>query len=239
MKKDLRKTIFAGDIFGLYKVIKILPYKNKHNQHLALCECECGTIREIELKRLGSGKATNCGCLRKISNINRCTTHNKTHTRIYRIYANIKTRCFNKNHHSYKYYGEKGITICSEWNNDFNAFYDWAIKSGYSEKLSIDRIDCNKGYTPTNCRWANANTQAANIGLKSNNKTGYAGVFKQGETYIANISYQRKRIHLGSFRNIEDAVKKRNEYIKQNNLPHPIVVLEKMYNDIVKERNAR
>lgn len=83
-------------------------------------------------------------------------------SRIYRIYVNMKTRCFNPNATRYERYGGRGIGVCSEWLRDFKQFYDWAMSSGYSDKLSLDRIDSSKDYSPTNCRWASATTQARN-----------------------------------------------------------------------------
>ena len=82
--------------------------------------------------------------------------------RLYRIWLRIKDRTLNKNSHAYKRYGERGITICDEWKNSFEAFRDWAIENGYSDELSIDRIDNDRGYYPANCRWADVKTQSNN-----------------------------------------------------------------------------
>ena len=83
-------------------------------------------------------------------------------TRLYGIYANIKSRCYNSNVPSYKRYGARGITICQEWQNDFKAFYDWAISHGYSDELTIDRIDNDGNYEPSNCRWVSVKEQSTN-----------------------------------------------------------------------------
>ena len=72
--------------------------------------------------------------------------------RLYRIYDGMKTRCRNKNHVRYKNYGGAGITICDEWSR-YSGFKDWALKNGYSDNLTLDRIDRTKGYSPSNCRW--------------------------------------------------------------------------------------
>lgn len=85
-------------------------------------------------------------------------------TKLYYIYHNIKTRCYNKKANNYKYYGAKGITVCDEWLNSFIAFQDWSYSNGYTEGqgLSIDRIDVNGNYEPSNCRWVDNKTQANN-----------------------------------------------------------------------------
>lgn len=73
--------------------------------------------------------------------------------RLYRIWKDMKTRCYNKHHEKYKYYGEKGITVCDEWKNSFIEFKNWALKNNYSDNLTIDRIDSSKSYCPSNCQW--------------------------------------------------------------------------------------
>ena len=74
----------------------------------------------------------------------------------------MKQRCYNPNHRKYKNYGARGIKICDEWLGNFATFYEWAINNGYEDNLSLDRIDVDKGYEPSNCRWADDNTQAHN-----------------------------------------------------------------------------
>lgn len=88
--------------------------------------------------------------------------HGKRHTRLYRIWANIKTRCLNQNDPHFRNWGARGITICDEWKNDFSAFYDWSMSHGYSDDLTIDRINNDLGYSPNNCRWISNAEQAMN-----------------------------------------------------------------------------
>lgn len=90
------------------------------------------------------------------------TTHGMRHTRIYSIWCDMKKRCYNPNHKSYSNYGAKGITVCSEWKNDFVSFYNWSIANGYTDMLTIDRIDTAGIYAPSNCRWVSHAEQQRN-----------------------------------------------------------------------------
>ena len=74
----------------------------------------------------------------------------------------MKNRCYRESYHAYKHYGGRGIKVCNEWLNDFRTFYDWAMANGYKDDLSIDRINCNKGYNPQNCRWVTMAEQNKN-----------------------------------------------------------------------------
>jgi len=134
-----------------------------------LMHCDCGNDVILRYSRLLYGQRS-CGCLRKeiaqewaASH----TKHGKSKTKIYRKYRSILNRCYNQNSHHYDRYGGRGITVCEEWRNSFDAFYKWAYDNGYDEKKngsnwSIDRIDNGKGYSPNNCRFTTAKEQMRN-----------------------------------------------------------------------------
>lgn len=138
-----------GQKFGRLTAISPVA-KNNLGAVLWLCECDCGLDTIVEGRSLTSGATRSCGCLDREAHKFRPnrTTHGKSGTRLYRIWKKMKSRCSNPNDPDYQqYYGSRGIIVCPEWLNDFQAFYDWAVSHGYSDELSIDRIDNEKGYS--------------------------------------------------------------------------------------------
>lgn len=122
------------------------------------CKCECGNTKKIRMRCLLSGDTKSCGCIGKFT-----TTTGFNNDRIYKCWNHMIDRCTNPKSDRYKNYGARGIKVCDEWANDYHTFREWAIKNGYSEKLSIDRIDVNGNYEPSNCKWSTEKEQMNNM----------------------------------------------------------------------------
>lgn len=136
---------------------------------VARCQCDCGTVKNIEKYHVFNGNTKSCGCLRKEAKI-KFGQHRRTHglsnsrtkgygSRTYGIWQAMRDRCNNPNRADYKYYGGKGISYAPEW-NDFTKFLSDMGEA--PESLTLDRIDITKGYTKTNCRWATRKQQSRN-----------------------------------------------------------------------------
>lgn len=171
----MRYESMIGKRYGSLTVIK-LEYKAKNGSNYWLCKCDCGNKTIVRTDNLRNGHTKSCGCLREKTSSELLTTHGLSETRIYKIYKAMKSRTTNKNSTGYKNYGGRGIKICDEWLSDFRKFYYWSINNGYKDGLTIDRIDVNGNYEPSNCRWTTMKEQG-------NNKRNNHNITYNGETH--------------------------------------------------------
>ena len=184
----------TGQVFGW---LTVKSFRHSSGNSYWNCVCKCGKELIVSANYLRTKHRTSCGCKRKYDN----RTHGesgKGRHRLYIIWGNMLQRCYNKNNTGFRLYGARGIGICESWKK-YTKFKEWAMTNGYDEGLSIDRIDNNGNYEPSNCRWVTHKEQMNNI--RTNHNITFNGVTKStsewGEIYNISTNQIKYRIKQG------------------------------------------
>lgn len=144
---------------------RLLVLRKANKSPFWICLCDCGTEKSVSGYNLLKSIASSCGCITKerlTEKNKRNATHRMTGTRLHNIWDTMKARCYRPNSKDFKNYGGRGIMICEEWKMSFETFYEWSMNNGYGDHLSLDRVDVNVDYEPSNCRWATTKEQGNN-----------------------------------------------------------------------------
>lgn len=177
----------TGKKFGRLTVIEKGSVNPNGNTYW-VCKCDCGEIRNVRSYALRRKEEVSCGCYRRELFKETAVKHGKSNTRIYSIFGNMKMRCYNENDVNFRNYGGRGIGITSEWLDNFANFYNWSMENGYRDNLTIERIDSNKGYEPSNCRWATMKEQANN--RRSNHLVTFNGKTKNIQEWANLLGFE-------------------------------------------------
>ncbi len=214
-KEEMPKPILIEDLGMMFAT-----ESSKQKKRYGIYKCGfCGTEFKADTGNIKSNHTKSCGCHRKRTTSETHKTHGLRSTRLYNIWSNIKDRTLNPKNKRYSDYGGRGTTLCEEW-LDVQNFYDWAMSNGYSDELSIDRIDNDGNYCSENCRWTTQTIQSRNQRIRKNNTSGFKGVSfsKDNNSFRVKISVNNKSMHIGYFPTAVEGAIAYNNYIIENNL---------------------
>ena len=189
------------DITGekYHKLTAIKRVENINGRVTWEFRCDCGNTIYLNKDRVLAGNDHSCGCQKRKQCGSLNYIHGKTDTPLYEIWKSMKQRCCNQNVSNYHNYGGRGIKVCDEWMRDFKAFYDWAITNGWKKGLSIDRINNDGDYSPSNCKWSTRTEQLNNT--RQNKLLSYKGKIQTISQWAREIGMKeetlRTRLNLG------------------------------------------
>jgi hypothetical protein len=207
MKDKSKIKDLTGQKYGLLTVIGLKDTDTRKTYWV--CQCECGNIKEVRSDSLLCGAIKSCGCLKRAQdkvNLTKNHRHKMSGTRLYSEWQGMKGRCYNPHDPRYDRWGGRGITVCDEWRDSFEAFYEWSMSHGYAEDLTIDRIDNDMGYAPDNCRWATQIEQSRNRSSNINIRIGNSTRTLTEWCEIFQVDYKNvlSRYHRNGFIGIDD-----------------------------------
>lgn len=205
----------VGEIYSQLVISKDVPLATDRIKRV-IVTCSCGNTKTVRYGDLRSGRTTSCGCKQLAS----ATKHGMSNTRLYKMWDNMIRRCSIPTTKGYKHYGGKGVSVFKDWLN-YEVFHQWAISNNYSEGLSIDRINSELNYEPSNCRFIAISDQQANRS-SSRGTSKYIGVYLKQNQWAAQVKYKGKTNHIGYFTTELEAAQKRDKFIKLNKLPHKL-----------------
>jgi hypothetical protein len=157
------KNNYIGEKYERLTILSYSHYDKSKNKYY-LCKCDCGNNCTVRRTDMRAGVVKSCGCYNKEATtkrtVERSTTHGMSKTPTYKSWANMKERCYNSNRKQFYYWGGRGIKVCDRWINSFENFYkDMGEKT---KGLTLDRINNNGDYEPSNCKWATITEQNKN-----------------------------------------------------------------------------
>lgn len=207
-----------GNVIGQrFNRLTIIEQYGEGRTSKCLCKCDCGGEKITTYSNLSTNNTMSCGCLHREMLIERNkktgkwngASGNEDTKSLYSVWSAMRIRCTNESSWAYKWYGAKGVKVCEDWSEDFSNFSDWAFDNGYAIGLTIDRVDSNGNYEPSNCRWVTMKIQANN---KSNNKLlEYKGEVKTlaqwCEELKLNYDKTKSRLNAGRW-SVEEAFEK-------------------------------
>lgn len=185
-------TEIIGKRFGRLTVLPEIQERKNNSMRKYLCRCDCGNYTWVTSTNLTSGNTRSCGCLSKEMIHTLSRKHGMSQTRIYNIWRKMISRCEKEYDNCYKRYGAVGISVCEEWHN-FENFYKWSMENGYNDHMTIDRINGQGNYEPSNCRWVSYKVQANN--LKTNIIVEYKGEQKTLSQWADDYGIPYKTLH--------------------------------------------
>lgn len=204
----MKKLELEGMRFGRLLVKSVSDIKNTRGRNWN-CICDCGNECVVLASSMKGGLIMSCGCFYKDSRKDCNKSHGMSRTREYNAWAAMKQRCYYEKHDYYDSYGGRGITVCERWLHSFENFYE--DMGDCPKGMSIERVEVNGNYEPSNCKWDTASNQGYNTRMSSANKSGKTGVcwHKVTGKWMASIRHNGKPEYLGVFDLLEDAIEAR------------------------------